>query len=153
MEKKSILLTSEQRQELDQFTKIGVRSVRLVNRAKVILALDTSEGRKAYKQREIVDRVGVSRNAINRFKREFHATESVSAFLQRKKRVTPPVASKVTGELEAKIIALACGPIPEGYARWTVRLLADKCVELQFIDSIHYTTVGDILKKHNLSLI
>jgi hypothetical protein len=152
MERITIILTSEQRQELEKFSTSGVHSVRLVNRAKVILALDTSEGRKAEKQNEIVTRIGVSRNTVNIIKRVFLACDSVSEFLQRKKRITPPVVSKITGDVEAKIIALACGPVPEGFSRWSLRMLADKCVELLLIDSIHYTTVGSLLKKHNLSL-
>ena len=59
-------------------------------------------------------------------------------FLQRKKRVTPPVEPKITGEIEARIIAHACGEVPKGCARWTVRLLAEKSVELQIVDSISF---------------
>jgi len=72
--------------------------------------------------------------------------------IERRKRKTPPVAAKVTGEVEARIIALACSEPPEGYARWTVRLLADKSVELVYIDSISAMTVNRTLKKTNLSL-
>ena len=61
--------------------------------------------------------------------------------------------AKVTGEVEAHIIALACSEPPEGYARWTVRLLAEKAVELDFIDSISAMTVQRLLKKRNISLI
>jgi len=89
---------------------------------------------------------------VNDAKKAFLAADSVSAFLQRKKRETPPVQPKITGEVEAHIIALACGPVPEGCARWGVRLLADKCVELNYIDSISFMSVQRILKKHNLSL-
>jgi len=71
--------------------------------------------------------------------------------LQRKKRATPPVAPKVTGDVEAHIIALCCSSPPEGYSRWTVRLLADKCVELGIIDSISPMTINRTLKKTNLS--
>jgi hypothetical protein len=76
----------------------------------------------------------------------------VSEFLKRKKRETPPVAPKISGEVEAHIIALACSPVPEGRAKWAVRLLADKCVELNYIDSISFKSVHRVLKKHNLSL-
>ena len=70
----------------------------------------------------------------------------------RKKRETPPVPPKVTGDVEAHIIALACGDPPEGYEKWTLRLLADKCVELNYAESLSHMTVSRILKKTNLSL-
>jgi hypothetical protein len=73
--------------------------------------------------------------------------KNVALFLQRKRRETPPVPPKATGELEARVIALACGKVPEGYARWTLRLLADKCAELRYGDAMSYTTISSILKK------
>ena len=79
-------------------------------------------------------------------------TRGLERVLTRKKRETPPVPVKVTGEVEAHVIALACGAPPEGYEKWSLRLLADKCVELNYIDSISHTTVANILKKTNSSL-
>ena len=152
MKRTKISLTVEQRQELEKFSKTGVHSVKLVNRAKVILALDTSAGKKAANQSEIAERIGLSRNAVNEIKREFLEAESVSSFLQRKKRMTPPVAPKITGEVEAKIVALACSAAPKGCARWTLQLLADKSVELKYIDTITDMSIHRLLKKHNLSL-
>ena len=153
MRKEQIVLTKEKRTELEQFIKTGVRCVRLVNRAKIILALDTSEGRVAQKQEEISKNVGVSRQTVNDTKRDFLAAGSVSDFLKRKKRATPPVEPKITGELEARIIALACSEVPTGYAKWTLRLLAEKCVELQYIDSMSHMSISRLLKKHSLNLI
>jgi len=140
------------RSELEKFTKTGSRSVKLVNRAKIILELDEANGRKPLKQSQIAEKIGVSRQAVNDAKQAFSAAEDVSEFLQRKKRETPPIEPKITGEVEARIIALACGPVPEGSARWAVRLLADKCVELNYIDKISFKSVQRVLKKHNLSL-
>jgi hypothetical protein len=153
MERKCIELTSKERTELEQFSTKGVHSVRLVNRAKIILALDTSGGRKAQKQEGIAKRVGVNRQTVNNAKNDFLKLKDVSLFLQRKKRKTPPVPPKVTGELEARIIALACSPAPQGCARWTLKLLADKCVELDYCGSISDMTIHRVLKKTNLSLI
>ena len=70
----------------------------------------------------------------------------------RKKREAPPVPAKVTGEVEAHIIALACSTSPEGYSKWTLRLLANKTVELGYIESISHVTVSSVLKKMNLNL-
>ena len=152
MIKNQIVLTPDERKHLKQFSKTGVHSVRLVNRAKIILALDTSDGKKASKQHEIAQRLEVSRQTVNDARRDFQAAKSVAAFLQRKKRITPPVEPKITGELEARIVALACSAVPQGYAKWTLQLLADKTVELQYIDSLSRMSVSRLLKKHNLSL-
>jgi len=149
---KSIQLSQTDRKELEQFSASDKHSVRLVKRAKIILALDESEGRKKETQDAIADRVGVSRQTVIDTKNSFLTAGSASAFLQRKKRETPPVAPKVTGELEAHIIALACGKAPEGHARWTLRLLADRAVELGHVDSLSHMTVSRLLKKLNLSL-
>jgi len=153
MSRRVIVLSAESREKLEDFSKKGVRNVRLVNRAKIILAFDTSEGRKACTQYEIAQRLGVSRQTIINTKEDFLKAESVSVFLRRKKRVTPPVPPKITGELEARIIALACGKTPQGKARWTLQLLADKSVELHYIDKLSHMTVSRLLKKHNLNLI
>ena len=129
------------RNELKRYVKTGKRSVMLVNRAKVILELDEADGRKPMTQAQIAKKVGVSRQAVNDAKQAFIKVGSVSEFLKRKKRETPPVKPKITGEVEAYIIALACGPAPEGCAKWGVRLLADKSVELNYIDSISPVSV------------
>jgi len=134
------------RKELEKFTKIGKHSVRLVNRAKIILELDEADGRKSLTQEQIAGKIRVSRQTVNEAKQAFMAAENTSAFLQRKKRKTPPIEPKITGEVEAHIIALACSPVPEGYAKWGVRLLADKCVELNYIDSISFKSVQRVLK-------
>jgi hypothetical protein len=139
------------RNELKKFTKTGKHSVRLVNRAKIILELDEADGRKPLTQVQIAEKIGVSCQTVNCTKQAFIAADSISAFLQRKKRETPPIKPKITGEVEAYIIALACSPVPEGYAKWSVRLLADKCVELNYIDSISFKSVQRVLKKRNLN--
>ena len=145
------LITTE-RSELQKYTKTGTHSVKLVNRAKIILELDEADGRKALTQAEIAEKVGVTRQTVNDAKKAFFSADSIATFLQRKKRETPPVQPKIIGEVEAHIIALACSPVPQGCARWSVRLLADKCVELNYIDSISFKSVQRVLKKHNLSL-
>ena len=145
-------LSASERYELEKFAKTGKRSVKLVNRAKVILELDEADGRIPLTQAMIAEKVGITRQAVNDAKRAFLEAESTSEFLQRKKRETPPVAPKIIGDVEAHIIALACSPAPKGCAKWTLRLLADKCVELNYIDSISFKSVQRLLKKHNLNL-
>ena len=147
-----IELSAEMRSELEKFAGTGKRSVKLVNRAKIILELDEANGRKPLTQTKIAEKIGVDRRTVNDAKKAFLVADSVTAFLQRKKRETPPVQPKITGDVEAHIIALACSPVPEGCAKWTVRLLADKSVDLDYVDSISFKSVQRLLKKHNLSL-
>ena len=147
-----IELSTETRSELEKFTRTGKHSVKLVNRAKIILELDEAYGRKPLTQARIAEKIGVDRRTVNDAKQAFLAVDTVGKFLQRKKRETPPVQPKITGDVEAHIIALACSPVPEGCAKWTLRLLADKSVDLNYIDSISFKSVQRLLKKHNLSL-
>jgi transposase len=151
--KRIITLSPEERHELEVFTKSGKRSVKSVKRAAVILALDTSDGRKPDAEADIARHIGVSRQTVQNVKKDFETAADLNAFLHRKKREIPPVPPKVTGELEARVIALACGTPPTGYAAWTLRLLADTCVELRYIDSLSHMTVSRLLKKLNLNLM
>ena len=147
-----IELSENERSEFVKFTRKGKRSVKLVNRARVILELDEANGRKPLTQAQIAEKVGLTRQAVNDAKKAYFSADNVTEFLKRKKRETPPIAPKITGEVEAHIIALACSPVPQGRAKWAVRLLADKCVELNYIDTISFKSVQRVLKKHNLSL-
>ncbi|MDR0387395.1 MAG: helix-turn-helix domain-containing protein [Treponema sp.] len=148
--KRSIELTAQERRELEAFTKTG--SGKLFKRASIILALDTSDGRKPDTETDIAHRIGVSRQTVQIVKKDFTEASDLTVFLRRKKRETPPVPAKVTGELEARIIALAYSTPPAGFSAWSLRLLADTCVELQYIDSLSHMTVSRLLKKHNVSL-
>ena len=152
MKANEIKLTTAERKELEKFSKTGDHSAKLIKRANIILLLDTSEGGKAVAFEEISKRLDVSTTTITNVKKDFLAAEDVKAFLQRKKRDTPPVEPKIIGEVEARILALACSEVPAGCARWTVRLIAEKSVELQIVDSLSYVSVQRLLKKHNLSL-
>jgi len=152
MKKNEIKLTTEQRKELQKFSKTGVHSAKLIKRAEIILLLDTSESGKAATFGEITRKLDVSETTITNVKKDFFSTEDIKAFLQRKQRIAPPVEPKITGEVEAKIIALACSEAPAGCARWTVRLIADKSVELQIVDSLSFKSVQRLLKKRSLSL-
>ncbi|MDR0492246.1 MAG: helix-turn-helix domain-containing protein [Nitrososphaerota archaeon] len=122
----------------------------MVNRAKIILAIDTSQGRKKQTCHTITNHLNISYQAVHDTKKRFLTAKNVTEFLQRKKRQTPPTPPKITGETEAHIIAIACSKAPNGQAKWTLRLIADKCVELHYIDSISHMSVSRLLKKHNL---
>ena len=149
--KKSIVLTKEERNELEKIVKKGTHNVRKVNRAKIILMLDTSNDRTPISKVEVAIKLGISRQAVYDVINDYYKADKLSDFLNRKKRITPPVPPKITGDVEARIIALACGEAPEGRARWTLRLLAEKTVELGILDEVSYVSVRSLLKKHNLS--
>lgn len=152
MEDKTIMLSDEQRKELLDYTKKGTHSVHLVNRARVILLLDRKDKKDHLRMTRIQDQVGLSRQAIYDIRNDFLNAPSITEFLKRKKRETPPVPAKITGEVEAHIIALSCTDPPDGHARWTVKLLAERSVELNIIDSISPMSVCRLLKKHLISL-
>jgi hypothetical protein len=125
----------------------------LLKRAEIILQLDTSKGRVPEPEARIAEHVGVSRQTVQNVKKDFLKSAAVHSFLQRKKREVPPVQAKVTGDLEARIIALACGKAPAGFSRWSLRLLADTCVELHYVNELSHMTVSRLLKTHTLNLI
>jgi len=150
MRRKRIELRMKDRTELERFSTTGVHSVRLVNRSKIILALDQSGGRPAEKQEGLAKRLGVSRQAVIDARDTFLALKSVPLFLQRKKRETPPVPPKITGELEAHIIALVCGRALEGCAHWSLRLLVEKCVELGYSETMSHMSISGLLKNTRL---
>ena len=152
MENDVIMLSREEREHLENFTKNGTHNAHLINRARVILALDRSNKKEHLRITRISEQVNLSRRAIYDIRKAFFESPNIESFLTRKKRETPPVPPKITGEVEAGIIATACSKVPEGYARWTVRLLADKVVELGFIDSISFKSVQLVLKKQSISL-
>ena len=147
------MLSKEQRETLEKFANTGIHSARLIRQAKVILALDRTNKKEHLRIRRICESEKLSRQSLNVIRKDFLESANIEAFLTRKQRVTPPVEPKITGEVEAHIIALACGEPPSGYAKWTLRLLAEKSVELSYIDSISHMSVERVLKKRNLNLI
>jgi len=152
MGNREIYLNDEQRAELMAFARNGVHNAHLITRARTILALDRTEKKDHLRIGRICEQVGLSRQAVYDIRKAFSEADSVGAFLTRKKRETPPVPAKITGEVEAHIITLACSEPPEGCARWTLSLLANKAVELSIVDKLSFKSVQRILKKHNLSL-
>ena len=119
-------------------------------RANILLASDRN-ARKHMTVAQIAELYHTTPTTVQNV-RTSYANEGLEATIHRKKRKTPPVPAKVTGEVEAHIIALACSDPPEGYERWSVRLLADKCVEINYVESLSHMTVSRVLKKSNLCL-
>ena len=155
MKNKEIRLTKEEQEYLKKIVKYGTHTSQEVRRARVLLMLDRT-GKSEHdhvRYKQTAERAECTVQAVYNMRDAFIANPDVEAYLTRKKRETPPVPAKVDGIIEAKIIALACSEHPKGYARWTLRLLAEKAVEMEIIDSISYVRVQQILKKHNINLI
>lgn len=150
-----IVLTKEQRSSLERTVRKGTSGAMEIRRANVLLLADESGDRKRQKDVVIADMLNITPQAVHGIKLNFlersDAADPVKG-IRRKRRETPPVPAKCTGDIEAKIIALACGAPPEGFSRWTLRLISERAVEMRIIDAISHTQVGRILKKTNISL-
>lgn len=146
MKKYVVALTREERDELSAITSKGTHTSQKMINALILLGCDEGEHQVDRSTNADLARVlNISTRKIDRVKRRF-VMEGFDATLARKKpnRVYD---KKIDGDLEAKLIALSCSEPPEGYSRWSLRLLADKAVELQYIDSISHESVRQTLKK------
>lgn len=143
-------LSNQEKVRLMEIVKKGNSPARTILRANILLASDKQNDRYMTVS-EIANAYRTTPTTVQTV-RASYCKKGLEATITRKKRETPPIPAKVTGEVEAHVIALACGQPPEGYSRWTLRLLADKTVELGYIESISHVTVSNILKKTNLSL-
>jgi len=119
-------------------------------RCNALLLADTSVG-KPMVQDQIALRCGMSDVCVYQTVKDY-CLNGLDYVLRRREHENPPRTPIVNGEDEARIIALACGEPPEGFSRWTVRLLTSRIVELQIVPSIGRETVRATLKKHNFSL-
>lgn len=138
-----IQLTNDERTQLEQLIKTGVHPARVIARARTLLLLDRSQGQKRTLQ-EVADAVMVGYGTVVNIKKRYFAGGLERALYDMPR---PGAAPKITGEVEAQLIALACSDPPEGYERWTLRLLADQLVELELVESISHVAVGEVLKK------
>jgi transposase len=146
--RKHINLTEQERKELEKLIKTGEQANRVNSRARVLLLLDRSQG-KERKIREVVETGLVSQGTVANLKRRYFEGGLSRALYDLPRPGAKPI---IDGNTEAHLIALACSDPPEGRERWTLRLLADRLVELELVESISYVTVGSTLKKMNLSL-
>ena len=145
-------LKASERQRLAKHIRSKKSSLESKKRAGVLLELDESEGRVPGPVKVIAGRKGVCEESVLKYRKQYE-TEVLEAVLQRRKRTVPPVPAKVTGEVEAHIIATCCSKAPEGKAAWTMQMIADKIVVEGVIDSISDETVRRVLKKRRSSLI
>jgi hypothetical protein len=149
----TIGLSAADREFLVKLTTSGTHPTRMIMRARVLLELDENDG-PVPDRAVIADRVGTSENTVLAVAKRFAETGGdVLATIERKRRETPPVAPIVTGDVEARLIALACSTPPEGYARWSLRLLERHVALVEDLPDLDHSTIGRVLKKRNCALI
>lgn len=151
MSKKYIVsLTLEERQRLEQLTKKGFAPAYKINHARILLKADTNQEEGEWSDAAISKALDISIPTIERVRRLL-VEQGIEAALTRQ----PPSNSKsrlLDGEQEARLIAIACSQPPEGQTRWTLRILAERMVELEIVDGISHETVRQTLKKTKLNL-
>ena len=151
--KRPVTLTVADRRELIAVVTTGVHPASMIMRARVLLALDTSAGEVDPKE-VIARRAGVSGETLRLVAKRFAETGGDAlATIARKQRELPPVPSRVTGEVGARLIALACSQPPTGHARWSLRLLEKHVALIEDIPDLDHSTIGRVLKKYNCALI
>ena len=149
----SVVLSVDEREWLTRVVRTGAHPAQEVRRSRILLELDDSRRRPAGR-REIAERVGVDPDTITNVARAYaERGGNVAATIQRKQRLTPPIEPKITGEVEARLIALACSTPPQGHARWSLRLLERHLALVEDVPDMDHSTIGRVLKKRRFVLI
>ena len=139
-------LSRDERDRLEALISKGKSSAKAILKARILLKADQGPLGPSWTDDRIVEALDSNASMITRVRRQL-VEEGLEAVLARKKRATPPIAPIFDGEAQARLIALACSEPPAGHARWSIRLLADKVVELEIVERAHFNTVGRALKK------
>jgi hypothetical protein len=141
-----VRLSAEERERLLDFIRSGKRSAQLLTKARIILKADVSEAGERWSDGNIAQALDTSVANVERTRRQL-VEEGFEAALTRKYNPNSAPRRIFDGAAEAKLIALACGPAPAGYARWTLSLLEEKVVELNIVEKASDNTIGRTLKK------
>jgi transposase len=151
MKKKYIVtLTPEERRMLQEMLSRGKAAARKLTHARILLKADAPPGGPGWNDEAIAEGLEVGRATVERVRKEF-VEEGLEAALERR-RPRRVYLRKLDGEGEAHLVALACQKPPAGRSRWTLRLLADRMVQLEYVDTLSYQTVRRTLKKTRSSL-
>jgi hypothetical protein len=142
-----VTLTKEERAQLSAIISKGSHSAQQYRNAYILLNCDEGEHNEKIINEEVSRVLKVSMRMIDRVKQRF-VEDGFESCLERKP-VIKTKAKKIDGEIEAHLIALSCGKAPDGFSKWSLRLLADKMVELKYVDDISYETIRKALKKTN----
>jgi hypothetical protein len=141
-----VRLSGEERRQLETLVRKGKSPARRLLKARILLKADVSEAGEGWSDSRIIEALDASPSMVYRARKQL-VEEGLEAVLSRKQRATPAVPPIFDGEKEAKLIALACSKPPKGRARWTLRLLENKVVELGIVDRASDSTIGRTLKK------
>jgi Homeodomain-like domain len=147
-----VRLSAEEREQLDALIRKGKSCAQQLMKARVLLKADVSEGGEGWSDSRIVEALETSLTTVYRTRQQL-VEEGLEAVLSRKKPSRTSVLPIFDGEKEAKLIALACSEPPKGHARWTLRMLETKVVELHIVERASDSTIGRVLKKTNSSRI
>jgi predicted hydrolase (HD superfamily) len=147
--KYKVTLSEAEREELNALIVKGQTQGYRIRHAQILLAVDEIPENKEWTDKKIAMAYKTTQKSVGNLRRRF-VEKGFTVALERQRRETPPKI-KIDGEIEAKIIALTCSDAPEGRSQWTLRLLADKVVELGIMDSVSHTAIADCLKKTKLS--
>lgn len=142
-------LTEEEKEQLESLTTKGRHSARKVVNALILINCDDGNANKRF-DKEVAQTLRVSLMRVHRVKQRFVEDGLDAALEGRESRRV--YKKKADGEVEAHLVAMSCGDPPEGYARWSLRLLADQAVELGYVEEISHETVRRVLKKTSSSL-
>lgn len=140
-----VSLTTEERETLEQLTTTGKAPAYKMNHARILLKADTNQAGGGWTDAAISQALDSSVATIERVRRRFVETSLESALGRQEPQQRKP--RRLDGEQEAHLIAITCGEAPEGQARWSLRLLADRMVELEYVESVSHETVRQTLKK------
>lgn len=141
-----VRLEPAEREQLRAMVKAGRAAAYQIRHANILLAVDQSRGGPALTDERAAEALSVSVGTIEQLRRKL-VEHGLEACLERKKQVRPSVEPTFDGEKEARLIALACSTAPDGRERWSLRLLADRAVELKIVDSASHETVRKVLSK------
>ena len=147
-----VTLTNSERDELKQITKDGQTPSKKFINARALLLCDAHEDGHSWPVADVAEALGVTSRTIEHLKKRF-VEEGFEEALARKQRETPPREIVYDGSFEARLLQLACSDTPDGYKRWTVRLLSEKVIELGISPTCSAMAVCRTLKKMNFSLI
>jgi transposase len=150
MKKYNVTLAAEERKALQDLVAAGKGASRKLLQARILLKADAPPKGPARSDARIAEALEVSTRTVERLRERF-VEQGLEAALGRKKQDRPSREPILDGKAEARLIALACSTPPQGRARWTLRLLADRLVELEIVDTISTETVRRTLKKMNSS--
>ena len=139
-------LSKEEREYLEALISKGKSSAKAILKARILLKSDQGPLGPSWTDDGIIDALDTNPSMVTRVRRQL-VEEGLEAVLARKKRAHPPIQPIFDGEAQARLIALACSEPPAGQARWSLRLLAERVVELEIVERAHFNTVGRALKK------